>query len=141
MPLFEDSGLCGAAEVKPYLPHSESVKALLKSDALLLVVDDTEGSEEIVPGKVYEYIGTSRPVITLALEGAIASLIRETKAGTVANFRNPDDIERAILTYYEAFWNGNELWQGDAAEIKKYTRKESARKLAALVFSKTFKKT
>jgi len=133
LPLFEDEGLCGTVEVKGYMPHSESVKALLKSDALLLVVDDAEGSEEIVPGKVYEYIGTSRPVITLALEGAIASLIRETNAGIVASFRNQSEIESAVLHYYEAFWNGEKLWQGRADIIKKYTRREAARKLAELV--------
>ncbi len=133
LPLFEDEGLYGTVEVKPYMPHAESVKELLKSDALLLVVDDAEGSEEIVPGKVYEYIGTSRPVITLALEGAIASLIRETNAGIVANFRNSSEIESAVLHYYDAFWNGEVLWKGDAGVIKKYTRQEAAGKLAEVV--------
>ncbi len=133
LPLFEDEGLYGTVEVNGYMPHSESVKALLKSDALLLVVDDAEGSEEIVPGKVYEYIGTSRPVITLALEGAIASLIRETNAGMVANFRNSAEIESVVRYYYRAFWNGEKLWQGNSNAIKKYTRREATRKLADLV--------
>lgn len=133
LPLFEDEGLCNTVEVKSYMPHSESVKELLKSDVLLLVVDDAEGSEEIVPGKVYEYIGTSRPVITLALEGAIAALIRETNAGIVANFRNPPEIESAVFHYYEAFWKGETLWKGNVEVIKKYTRREAAGKLAEIV--------
>ena len=133
LPLFEDEGLYGIVEVKSYMPHAESVKELLKSDALLLVVDDAEGSEEIVPGKVYEYIGTSRPIITLALEGAIASLIGETNAGIVANFRNLSEIESAVLHYYQAFWNGEKLWQGNANVVKKYTRREAANKLAEVV--------
>jgi len=133
LPLFQDEGLCGTVEVKNYMPHSESVKELLKSDALLLVVDDAEGSEEIVPGKVYEYIATLRPVITLASEGAVASLIRETGAGMVANFRNPAEIEAVVLHYYRAFWNGEKLWHGDLNAIKKYTRREATRKLANLV--------
>lgn len=133
LPLFEDAGLYGIVEVKPYMQHAESVKELLKSDALLLVVDDAEGSEEIVPGKVYEYIGTSRPVITLALEGAIAALIRETNAGIVANFRNSSEIEAAVMHYYNAFWNGEKLWHGNPNAVKKYTRREAARKLAELI--------
>jgi len=133
IPLFEDKDLFGTVEVKGYMPHHESVKELLKSDALLLVVDDAEGSEEIVPGKVYEYIGTSRPVITLALEGAIASLIRETNAGTVANFRNSTEIESVLLHYYRAFWSGEKLWRGNPDAIKKYTRREATRKLSDLV--------
>jgi hypothetical protein len=132
LPLFEEPTLKNAIEVKSYMPHAESVKELLRSDALLLVVDDTDGSEEIVPGKVYEYIGTSRPVITLAPDGAIASLIRETHAGTVANFRNHEEICAAFLGYYEKFQKGEPLWEGTMTEIKKYTRREASRKLADL---------
>jgi len=133
LPLFEDEGLYGTIQVKPYMQHAQSIEELLKSDVLLLVVDDADGSEEIVPGKVYEYIGTSRPVITLALEGAIATLIRETNAGIVANFRNPPEVEAVILHYYKAFWSGEKLWQGKQEAIKKYTRREAAAKLASLI--------
>lgn len=135
MPLFEDEALKGIVEVRPYLPHAQSICELLKSDALLLVVDDAEGSEEIIPGKVYEYIGTSRPIITLALDGATAALIRETNAGIVANFRNPHEIQAAIRHYYTAFWNGEQLWHGNPDAIRKYTRREATRKLAELVKS------
>jgi hypothetical protein len=133
LPLFEDPVFHHAIEVKSYLAHSESIEELIKSDALLLVVDDTDGSAEIVPGKVYEYMGTSRPIITLALEGAIAELIRETHAGTVASFREQVEIESAFLKYYRAFWNQEVLWEGSALVIKKYTRREGARKLADMV--------
>lgn len=132
MPLFEDPTLKSAIVVKPYMPHSESVLELLKSDALLLVVDDSSDSAEIVPGKVYEYIGTKRPIIALAPEGAIATLIRETQSGTVANFQSQSEIEQAFLKYYTRFWAGETLWEGDAEVIKKYTRREAAKKLATL---------
>ncbi|MBC8042963.1 MAG: glycosyltransferase [Rhizobacter sp.] len=133
VPLFEEPVLRDSIEVKPYLPHRESILELLGSDALLLVVDDTPDSAEIVPGKVYEYIGTSRPVMTLALDGAISSLIKETNAGTVASFREPEEIKAAFLKYYSAWMAGENLWHGRAEEIKKYTRRESSRKLAGLV--------
>ncbi|ACF13783.1 glycosyl transferase, group 1 [Chloroherpeton thalassium ATCC 35110] len=133
LPFFEDETLQSAIEVKSYMPHSESVLELLRSDALLLVVDDAAGSEEIVPGKVFEYIGTSRPTITLALDGAISRLIRETNAGQVANFNKQPEIEAIFLDYYQRFLEQQPLWQGNPNLIKKYTRRESSRKLAELV--------
>jgi len=133
LPLFEDDVLKSAIEVKTYMPHSESVLELLRSDALLLVVDDAAGSEEIVPGKVYEYIGTSRPTITLALDGAIANLIRETNAGKIANFKQTHEIESVFLDYYQRFLQKKALWEGRPEIVKKYTRRESAKKLAQLV--------
>lgn len=137
LPLFEEPVLKPAIVVKPYMPHSESVRELLRSDALLLVVDESEDSPEIVPGKVYEYLGTQRPIIALAPEGAIATLIRETNAGTVAHFRSQPEIEQAFLRYYERFWAHEPLWEGNPAAIRKYTRREAAKKLAELVFQLT----
>ncbi|NTW50099.1 MAG: glycosyltransferase family 4 protein [Chlorobiales bacterium] len=133
--LFDDPVLKSVIVVKPYMPHAESVQELLSSDALLLVVDDASLSEEIVPGKVFEYIGTSRPIITLALDGAIASLIKETNAGTVASFRSPEQIEAAYLQYYQAFLEKRPMWKGHADTIKKYTRREAAHKLSELVYN------
>lgn len=135
--LFDDAVLKPAIVVKPYMPHAESVQELLASDALLLVVDDASLSEEIVPGKVFEYIGTSRPIITLALDGAIASLIKETNAGMVASFRSQEQIEAAFLQYYQAFLEQRPMWKGRADVIKKYTRREAGHKLSELVYEAT----
>ncbi len=137
MPLFDEPTLKQSIVVKSYMPHSDSVLELLKSDALLLVVDDADGSDEIVPGKVYEYIGTSRPVITLAPEGAIATLIRETNAGTVAYFRSEAEIADAFLNYYNLFIARKPLWDGRSEVIQKYTRREASKKLASLVHDLT----
>ena len=61
--MFHEATVAGCIETLPYLPHSESIEYLMRSDALLLVVDEYAGGEEIVPGKVFEYIGArSRPV-------------------------------------------------------------------------------
>jgi hypothetical protein len=133
MEMFQDEALKNSIEVKGYIPHGESILELLKSDALLLIVDDTADSSQIVPGKVYEYIGTKRPVITLALDGAISRLITETRAGSVANFRNVAEIKAVFEKYYAAFCNGQKLYDPDDNEIKKYTRREAARKLAGVI--------
>ncbi len=133
MPLFDDALLKEAITVKSYMPHSESILELLRADVLLLIVDDSSDSAEIVPGKVYEYIGTRRPILALAPEGAIASLICETRAGTVAHFHCQDAIESAFLQYYRRFFAGEPLWEGREEVIEKYTRRAAAKKLATLV--------
>ncbi|MCS7013636.1 MAG: glycosyltransferase [Chloroherpetonaceae bacterium] len=137
LPLFEEPTLKPSIVVKPYMPHSESIRELLSADVLLLVVDESTDSAEIVPGKVYEYLGTKRPIIALAPDGAIAMLIRETNAGIVAHFHDQNAIEQAFLHYYERFWQCQPLWEGKPDAIRKYTRRESAKKLAALVFQLT----
>jgi hypothetical protein len=123
----------GMIELHGYVPHSESIRILFDSDALLLVVDTTDDSAQIVPGKVYEYIGTLKPVIAIApAQGAIADLIAETSAGIVAHQSDIPGIERAIHTLYVDYYRGHRTVVPNEEAIRRYERKNVTRELADL---------
>jgi len=131
--MFERSALRDAIEVVGYMPHSESIAQLLLADALLLVVDEAADSNEIVPGKVYEYLGSMRPLIAVAPEeSAIADLIRETSAGVIAHQSNVEGIARGFLNLYNDHHNGTHTVQPNAAAIQRYERRSTTGALAAL---------
>jgi glycosyltransferase involved in cell wall biosynthesis len=132
--MFRRPDLAGAVEEMGYVSHSESVSEILGAHALLLVVDDVEDSEEIVPGKVFEYIGVRRPVLAVAREGAVAELIRRTRAGTVLERANVDAIADAIAALYEE-WSrtGATEFRGSEEEAGRLSRRERTRELSALL--------
>ncbi len=85
-----------------YVPHTEAVELLLKSDALLLIVDDVPTVASIVPGKVYEYLGAMRPLIAIApRESAIAELLAETGAGRAIDQANIAGQAEFIADLYD----------------------------------------
>jgi glycosyltransferase involved in cell wall biosynthesis len=131
--MLERSSIHDSIEVVSYLPHSESVEALLRSDALLLIVDEADGSDEIVPGKVFEYIGAQRPIIALAPEGAIACLMRETRSGLVAPNQDISAIQAAFIECYDNFLYHKRKFKQDREAVKRYDRREITRQLAALL--------
>jgi hypothetical protein len=131
--MLQESSVRGSIEVVPYLPHAESVEALLRSDALLLIVDEAAGSDEIVPGKVFEYIGARRPIIALAPEGAIADLLRETRSGSVAPNQDIQAIQAAFIECYDNFLYHKPKFNQDREAVKRYDRREITRQLAALL--------
>ncbi|HAL55711.1 MAG TPA: hypothetical protein DCP63_04350 [Bacteroidetes bacterium] len=133
--MLRSSSLGDRIEIISYLPHSRSVEELLLADALLLIVDEANGSEEIVPGKVFEYLGAGRPIIALAPEGAIADLMRETKAGIVAPNRDIAAIQSAFVECYENFVYHSTKIQPDRDAILRYDRREITRNLAVLLDS------
>jgi len=133
--MLKSSTVRDAIEIIPYLPHSESVKELLRADALLLVVDEAAGSEGIVPGKVFEYIGAQRPIIALAPEGAVAELMRETRSGFVAANQDIPAIKAAFVECYQNFLYDRSQGQQDAEAVKQYDRREITRQLATLLDS------
>lgn len=132
--MFRNSAVRESIDVAGYMPHAESIRQLFFADALLLVVDVTSDSEEIVPGKVYEYIGTEKPVIAVAPErGAIADLIAETRAGFVAHQTNIRGIADAFLTLYNDHINGTRSIEQDAQAVARYERRNVTGMLAELL--------
>ena len=130
--MFENKTLKNSIEVIHYLPHSESIKLLLQSEALLMIVDDFKDNEEIVPGKVFEYIGSKKPIITLAPEGAVAKIIRDTECGMVSNSKDIETIKKIFLYYYTKFLNNDLNIIVNEDKIKLFERREITKNLAQI---------
>lgn len=131
---FNASGLIDIIEIIPYLPHDESIKKLIESDALLLVVDDAKESSEIVPGKVYEYIGVRKPVLALGPEdSAIAKLLVETNCGKIAHQSDIEKVAEIFLEYYTNWFYEKPIITPNDDEINKYERRVLTEKLAELL--------
>ena len=107
---------------------------LMTSDALLLVVDESKESEEIVPGKVYEYIGVKKPIIAIApANSAIAALMAETRSGLSAHQSEIEKIAGIIKFYYLNWKENNNDFNPNADAIKQYERREAAKKLSEIL--------
>lgn len=131
--MIQNSSFVDSIKVVNYLPHSESIIELQKADILLLIVDEAKESEEIVPGKVYEYIGIKRPILAIAPENsAIAELLKETQAGLLAHQSNINGIADNFLNFFKKWQNKELLYQPNDAAISKYERKNAAKDLAEL---------
>ncbi len=134
--MFRVSPLHNAIDILGYMSHRESIEQLLLADALLLVVDEYEESDEVVPGKVYEYIGSGKPVIAVAPErSAIADLIAETRSGYVAHQSNIEGIATAVMALYRDHESGERSVVPDRFAIERYERRNMTGRLADLLTS------
>ena len=132
--MMDSSPFAPCIEKISYVPHEQSVGYLMRSEASLLIVDDTKESAEIVPGKVYEYLGVGRPVIALAPRGsAIARLLDETQAGRSAPLEDIEAIAEIISTFIERWKSGLDCTTPLHDVIAKYERKESAKELGRIL--------
>lgn len=131
--MFRRPGLRGTVREVGHLPHAESVRYTLGADALLLVVDDVKGSEGIVPGKVFEYIGARRPVLAITPEGDVADLIRRTRAGIVVDRNDVAGMARALEGWIdERRRNGRVAFPGLEAEVEQLSRRGRTALLAGI---------
>jgi hypothetical protein len=129
--MMDASRFASSIERIGYVPHEESVGYVMQSEASLLIVDDAKESAEIVPGKVYEYLGVGRPVIALAPRGsAIEDLIVQTRAGGCAPQSDVPAIAEIIGTFLDRWKQGMQITEPDASLIATYERRNAAKQLA-----------
>lgn len=131
-----ESGLEENLEIIGYVPHHESVKYLLNSNALLLVSPKVKSEEIIIPGKIYEYLAARKPVINIgSLSTESARIISECEAGE--NFDRT--MENELADYLQQLTNS---WKTDPQtaminlenkEYRKYSRVNEAAKLSGII--------
>ncbi len=137
--MFEKASFRPSIEIIGYVPHGKSLEYLMTSDALLLIVDESKESEEIVPGKVYEYVGVGKPILAIAPpESAIADLMQKTGSGRVAHQTEIDKIGEIFLNYYLDWKNEKSNFAPDINLISTYERRNATKKLVELLEKKAF---
>ena len=127
-------GLADLVESVPYVPHAEAVGEMRRAAVLLLPVNRTAGAEAIVTGKLFEYLGSGRPVLGVGpVAGDAARLVAEARAGA---FFDWDDAEgpEAFLRAHHAAWAAVTPLGGATAEAARpFTRPAQAAALAAMI--------
>lgn len=115
-----------------HLPHHLVIKELIKSQLLLLPLNDVPNIDGVVPGKLYEYLGAKRPIICIGkTNGDSAKIILESKAGIVVDFNDYDGLKININQYYELYKKQNLHINSEGFE--KYSRKKLAGNFASLL--------
>jgi glycosyltransferase involved in cell wall biosynthesis len=107
-PMIDALGLADVVKVFGYLDHKSTVRYLMTSDILWMTIGNGKGEDMISTGKLYEYIGSRKPILGLVPDGIAKATILESGAGKVLN---PDDVagmKKAIIEYYE-LWEKNQL--------------------------------
>lgn len=98
MALAEKHGVAHLIVSKGRVSYQESLIAQVEADILLLLAwADPKFPEErgIIPGKLFEYIGARRPILTLGFGYDVASeIVRGVKAGFVSN--DPNEIAEKL---------------------------------------------
>lgn len=116
--MIKKMGLSGNVNCTGYLPHRETIKNILESDVLWLMLNDKVRT----PGKLYEYFGSGKPILGCLPEGAMRSLTKEYGSSIITQPKDTDAIEQAISSFYELWKTGN-LPKPEPSFVEKYNRK------------------
>lgn len=87
-----------------YMPHEEVMHQIQKSQVLLLLINNTPNAKGILTGKIFEYLGSGRPVISIGPEdGDAATILNDSDAGQTAGYENEKAMQNILTDYYTRF--------------------------------------
>jgi glycosyltransferase involved in cell wall biosynthesis len=90
-----------------YVSHSEAVSKLMSADVLWFMVGNRKSIEAILPGKIYEYIGSRKPIFACVPEGAAKMAVNEYKASFITEPDKVEQIKNTIAKVYQLYKEGS----------------------------------
>ncbi len=115
-----------------YIEHNEAIMYQKKSQLLLLIEIDSEETKAIIPGKLFEYIMSKRPIVAIGPEGSdVARILKETNTGNYFGYKDYNVLKSQILNYFNAY-KANHI-EVIGKDIEKYNRKSLTKSLVTLI--------
>lgn len=130
--MFQDSMVSEIFQVWPYVPHSVCLDYLAGAQLQLLIFDDSPETKAAYSGKIFDYIGTQKPILGIVPEGVAADLIRKKGIGTVVAIGDAEGVKAAIVKHYDE-WAAGAGSIDSAARCAEFSRVNLAGQLAHLI--------
>lgn len=112
-----------------YVDHIESVRYLLASDLLFLLISRGANDDAAMPGKVGEYIGSRKNILACIPEGVTKKMLEKYNAVTFIDQEDPAALSNAMYEYYKMYIN-KELPAANEEVVNMYDRKKMTEDLA-----------
>ena len=114
-----------------YVSHDGAVREQCGASLLILPLRQEPEYRAVLPGKLFEYLASRRPVLGIGQkDGAMARILSETGAGATFDWDEKDGIKDEIIRCWKLFREGR-LDDNDG-DIGKYSRRRLARRMAEL---------
>lgn len=128
---LQQFGLTDNVEVQPFMPHRLLLQEILNAAVLLVVIPNVENNKGIVTGKLFEYIGSGRPILVIGPpNGDAADIVTRISNSAISDYADIDCCTEIIKTMYNA-WSKNIIQKSDL-ERKLFSRCYLTEKLSKI---------
>ena len=128
---IEAAGLSANLIDMGYQPHAEAIEQQRSASLLILPLRKEPEYKAVLPGKLFEYLASWRPVLGIGQpDGAMSMILNSTKTGVVLDWTDEASISRFIELCWQNHLAGR--LTVDDADISQFTRENLTRRMAAL---------
>ena len=122
-------GLQKMVEYRDFVPHGQVSKIQQSARMLYLSINNVEGCQGVLTGKLFEYIQTDRPILLIGpRDGDAAQLAGDLQGVDVVEFEAQAQIQEVLLAQFELYLSGKD--SRFSRDTSAYTRAALTKKLA-----------
>ena len=119
-------------ELKDYISHTEAIVLQRQSQLLLLLEINHPKTEGIIPGKLFEYMASQRPILALGYkQWDVKDIIAQTQTGITLSLTDTQAIREA-LTHYYTLYKSQQL-HTHPTSLEVYHRKNLTKRLSEVI--------
>lgn len=129
---IKEFGLWDYVNQLGYLSHDKVLETQQKSQILLLLEIDSEETQGIIPGKLFEYLNARRPILAIGPEGWEAGeMVERHQAGHMCLHTDVATLKNVLLDAFQKYQNGKLSCNSEGVE--RYHRKALTESLANFI--------
>ena len=122
-------GLQPYTELLGYISHEQAILYQKKSQVLLLIEIDSEETQGIIPGKVFEYMAAKRPILGVGpSKWEVGNLISASNTGRTYDYQQSNELKSTLLEWFLDY--KKEQLALPFAKVEQYHRRELTKKLS-----------
>ncbi len=111
-------------ELTGHVSHAEAIIEMRQADALLLAIPDIENNKGVLTGKIFEYLGSEKPILGIGpSKGDAALILDEVNAGKMFDYKDA----KLALEYLRKLMNTD---QKESSQRTQFSRRLLTEKLA-----------
>ncbi len=129
---IQNYNLSECVQIVDYVSHNEVIQYQNKSQVLLLIVNNVPSADQIITGKIFEYLMAKRPILAIApTKGDLSEIISKTNSGDVIDFNDAKKLKSIILELYSTFKKGKLTIE--SKNIEQFHRRELTKQVSEII--------
>ncbi len=115
-----------------YVSHEEALVHQRSSQVLLLIEIDSDDTKCIIPGKLFEYLVSERPILAIGPKNSdFENIIKQTNTGFFYQYNEKNELKSQILSCFNQYLKNN--LKVNAVGLQQYSRKNLTEQLAMTI--------
>ena len=133
---IKNYGISDLVEIEGHVSHEKAITRMLESNLLLFIIPRALNNKLILTGKLFEYLASRAPVLSIGpLGGDADRLLDEKNRGKMVDYDDIKGMKRIILNYYTQWLGDKKLFKTSYSDINDYNREKLTEKLTGILDS------